>query len=193
VSVRNIGAVAGQEVVQLYVHERAPAVVRPENELRAFDKVALEPGEEKTLRFALTRRDFAYYDARAQAWSVRRGVFDVRVGGSSRDLPLQLAIAVHGRDAPKRLTRQSLVRDFKGIAPGDAHYAELVRALGMGELLEPATETPKMTPEQIAAQRKARMATLAFVDEMPVYKVSAFSLGRFTETRLDEMLGQAMT
>ena len=191
VSVKNIGTVAGQEVVQLYVHERTPAVVRPEIELRAFDKLALEPGEEKTLRFALSRRDFAYYDAQAGAWAVRSGTFDVRVGGSSRDLPLQVALEVQGRQQAKRLTTQSLVRDFKGLGGGDAHYAELVRALGMGELLEAAKETPDMTAEQIAAQRKARMATFAFVDEMPVNKVPAFSLGHFTEARLAEMLRRA--
>ena len=191
VQVKNIGSVAGQEVVQLYVHERAPAVVRPEVELRAFDKVALEPGEEKTLRFTLQRRDFATYDAAARAWAVRSGTFDVRVGGSSRELPLKLAIEVQGRREPKCLTAQSLVRDFKGLAGGDTHYAELVRALGMGDLLEPARETPDMSPAQIAAQRKARMATFAFVDEMPVNKVPAFSLGRFTEARLADMLAQA--
>ena len=191
VSVKNIGAVAGQEVVQLYVHEHAPAVVRPEIELRAFDKVALEPGEEKTLRFALGRRDFAHYDARAGAWAVHSGTFEVRVGGSSRDLPLQVAVEVQGHHQAKRLTTQSLVRDFKGLGGNDDRYAELVRALGMGELLEPAKQTPDMTPEQIAAQRKARMATFAFVDEMPVNKVPAFSLGRFTEARLEEMLRRA--
>jgi beta-glucosidase len=192
VSVQNIGAVAGQEVVQLYVHERAPAVVRPEIELRAFDKVALEPGEEKTLRFTLGRRDFAYFDAQAGAWAVHSGSFDVRVGGSSRDLPLHLAIEVRGRPGAKQLTRQSLVRDFKGLGGGDAHYGELVHALGMGDLLEPAKQTPDMTPEQIAAQRKARMAAFAFVDEMPANKVPAFSLGRFTEARLQEMLRRAV-
>jgi beta-glucosidase len=188
VTVKNIGELAGQEVVQLYVHERAPAVVRPENELRAFNKVALEPGEAMTLRFSLSRRAFAYYDAEAANWAVHSGTFDVRVGGSSRDLPLQLAIEVQGLSNTKRLTTQSLVRDFKGLGGSDAHYAELVRALGMGDLLEPAKETPDMSPAQIAAQRKARMATFAFVDEMPVNKVPAFSLGRFTEARLEEML-----
>jgi beta-glucosidase len=193
VDVKNIGAVAGKEVVQLYVHERAPAVVRPEIELRAFDKVALEPGEQKTLRFTLARRDFAYFDTTAGAWAVHTGSFEVRVGGSSRELPLRWAIDVQGGRRAKVLTTQSLVRDFKGRVTGDAPYAELVRALGLGELLEPAKETPDMSPAQIAAQRKARMATFAFVDEMPVNKVPAFSHGRFTEARLAEMLHDAAT
>ena len=73
----------------------------------------------------------------------------------------------------------------------DCHllYANLVRTLGMGELLEPLHQSPGMTAAQIAAQRKFCMSTSAFVDEMPVNKVPAFSHGRVTEARLDEMLG----
>ncbi len=191
VSVKNIGAVAGQEVVQLYLHECTPAVLRPVIELRAFGKVALEPGEEKTLRFTLVQRDFASYDAQAGAWCVNPGRFDVRVGGSSRDLPLQCAIDVQSRQEAKPLTRQSLVREVKRLADGEACYAELVRALGFGELLDPAEQTQDTTPDQIVAQQKARTMAFAFVDEMPLNKVPAFSLGRFTEARLDEIIRPA--
>jgi beta-glucosidase len=188
VSVKNVGAVAGQEVVQLYVHERTPAVLRPVNELRAFDKVALEPGEQKTLRFKLSRRDFATYDAQAKAWCVNPGTFDVRVGGSSRDLPLQCAIDVQSRQDAKPLTRQSMVREVKRLAGGEACYSELVHALGFGELLDPAEQTRDMTPDEIVAQQKARTMAFAFVDEMPLNKVPAFSQGRVTEARLDEII-----
>ena len=51
VKVRNTGRVAGKEVVQLYVHEQDAQVMRPEKELKAFAKVALEPGEEKIVQF----------------------------------------------------------------------------------------------------------------------------------------------
>ena len=51
----------------------------------------------------------------------------------------------------------------------------LVRALGMGDLLELARQTPGMTAEQIAAQRKVRMAISAFVDEMPVNGAGVFA------------------
>lgn len=64
----------------------------------------------------------------------------------------------------------------------------LVRALGIGDLLEPPRVTPDMTRAQIAAQRKVRMSTAAFVGKMPVNKVPAFSHGRVSEARLDEML-----
>ena len=185
-TVRNVGAVSGQEVVQLYVHEHAPAFPGPENELRAFDKLTLAPGEEKTLRFTLGRRDFAHFDARARAWSVKAGRFEVRVGGSSRELPLALTLDVEARRAVKRLSRGSLVKDFSEMAP---LYEELVRALGFAELVVHA-EVPAtgMTLEKATAERKARLATLAFVNEMPINKVPAFSRGGLSEARLDEML-----
>jgi beta-glucosidase len=192
VSLRNVGAVAGREVVQLYVHERAPSVARPPNELRAFEKVSLEPGEERTLRFTLGPRDFAHYDVESHAWVVRAGSFDVRVGGSSRDLPLVAAIDVTARRRPKRLTRHALVRDLKEAPNGEAHYAEVLRALGFEQLLEAPLPVPTIDadPASAIAQRKARMAMFAFADEMPIAKLPAMSQGRFTEARLGEMIGQ---
>ena len=190
VAVKNIGAVAGQEVVQLYVHEQAPADPQPENALRAFDKVALAPGEEKTVRFTLGRRDFAHYDERAQAWAVTAGRFEVRVGGSSRELPLRVALDVQARAAPKRLSRDSMVQDFRDHRP---LYEEFVRALGFPNLLQPAEaiDTTGMTPEQVTAARKAHVSTLAFVHEMPINKVPAFSHGKLSDARVDEIVKAA--
>ncbi len=187
VTLKNVGAVAGQEVVQLYVHERAPALPGPVNELRAFGKLMLAPGEEGTLRFTLGPRDFAHYDPRLQAWSVHAGVFELRAGGSSRDLPLQAALEVQARPRVVRPTRSSLVQDFK---PWPALYAELVRALGFANLLEDeaASATAGLTPEQVIAARKARVATLAFVNEMPIAKVPAFSHGALDDARLDRIV-----
>jgi beta-glucosidase len=54
------------------------------------------------------RRDFAYYDAQAEAWAVKPGRFEIRVGGSSRDLPLSLTLEVtNTRKVSKGLTLQS--------------------------------------------------------------------------------------
>jgi beta-glucosidase len=87
VNVRNTGPVAGKEVVQLYVHERCAKVVRPEKELKAFIKVALQPGEGQTVRFELDRSAFAYYDGFTHGWVANPGQFDLLVGGSSLGPP----------------------------------------------------------------------------------------------------------
>ena len=62
VDLRNTGARAGKEVAQLYVRDLASRLVRPPKELKGFQKVALAPGEVKTLTFTLTEKELSYYD-----------------------------------------------------------------------------------------------------------------------------------
>lgn len=87
--VTNTGSRAGAEVVQLYVEPVAPAVERPVRELKAFAKVALQPGERRTVRLALGARAFSYYLPERRAWIADAGEYRIVVGRSSRDLPLR--------------------------------------------------------------------------------------------------------
>lgn len=87
--VRNVGDRTGSEVVQLYVHDAASRVRRPEQELRAFAKVTLSPGEEKRVVFRLERRAFAFWDAQAHAFATESGEFEIRLGRSSREILLR--------------------------------------------------------------------------------------------------------
>ncbi|MFN8527699.1 MAG: glycoside hydrolase family 3 C-terminal domain-containing protein [Anaerolineae bacterium] len=82
----NTGARAGQEVVQIYVRDHESRLSRPDKELKAFAKVALEPGERKTVTLSLSRESFAYFDDTARKWTAEAGAFDVLVGASSRDI-----------------------------------------------------------------------------------------------------------
>ena len=191
VTLRNSGARAGQEVVQLYVRERSPKVVRPERELRAFAKVSLAPGEATTVHFELGRRDFAHHDLGLHDWAVRPGTFDIQVGGSSRDLPLSVSVEVTASRARHQpITRRSLVQDFLGRPGGQAAYAEMLRALGFGGLLEPEDEVAlaRLSAEQLAAKRKGDSAALAFAKEMPLYKIPAMSGGLCGDARIDELV-----
>lgn len=92
VRVRNTGKVAGSEVVQVYVADEACSVPRPPKELKAFAKVSLRAGETKTVRFALDRRAFAFYDVHARDWVVEPGRFGILVGSSSRDIRVKGAV-----------------------------------------------------------------------------------------------------
>lgn len=86
--VTNVGDRPGAEVVQLYVHHRSPSVVRPEQELKGFEKVLLAPGATATVEFPLTHRSFAYWDSSAAGWVVEAGEYELRIGASSRDIRL---------------------------------------------------------------------------------------------------------
>ncbi len=96
VSVRNTGTRDGQEVVQLYVHPRAPRLPRPLQELKAFAKLPLAAGERGSVRLELDRRAFSVWDPGAHDWVVDPGAYEIRVGTSSADLPFRLAFEVRG-------------------------------------------------------------------------------------------------
>jgi len=87
-TVRNAGRVAGQEVIQLYVRDVESTLIRPEKELKGFAKVALEPGESKSVDFMLDPRALSYYDPHQKSWVAEAGTFEVLVGASSRDIRL---------------------------------------------------------------------------------------------------------
>ena len=86
VTVKNTGGMAGSEVVQVYVHDRTTVYDRPEKELKAFQKVFLQPGEEKTVELTLPKDAFAGYYLPRHEWIVQPGIFDIYVGTSAADL-----------------------------------------------------------------------------------------------------------
>ncbi|HEY2629029.1 MAG TPA: glycoside hydrolase family 3 N-terminal domain-containing protein [Usitatibacter sp.] len=85
VDVRNTGARAGDEVVQVYVHDQVASVVRPVKQLRGFARVTLAPGESRTVKIALHPKSFALWNASMQE-VVEPGLFDILAGPNSRDL-----------------------------------------------------------------------------------------------------------
>ena len=96
VDVRNTGKYAGKTVVQLYVADRESTVRRPVRELRDFTKVALEPGEVKTVSFTLDKRAFAYYEPKCSDWYVESGEFEIEIGDSSRNILVSGTVHVEG-------------------------------------------------------------------------------------------------
>ncbi|MDF2630775.1 MAG: beta-glucosidase, partial [Symbiobacteriaceae bacterium] len=86
VTVTNVGPGAGKETVQLYVSDPEASLPRPPQELKAFAKVALVPGESATVTFELDERAFAFYDPSVKRWVAEPGVFRMRVGSSSREI-----------------------------------------------------------------------------------------------------------
>ncbi len=94
VDVTNTGAVAGDEVAQLYIHQRYGSASRPVRQLEGFRRVTLKPGETTTVRFALGKDELQFWSPQAKRWVVEPSVFDVWVGGSSAaDLHTQLTVA----------------------------------------------------------------------------------------------------
>jgi len=85
VDIRNTGRMAGDEVVQLYLHDVVSSVTRPIKELKGFKRVTLAPGESKTLQFTLDREAFALWNQEMKR-VVEPGAFEIMVGPNSVDL-----------------------------------------------------------------------------------------------------------
>ena len=97
VSVKNTGAYAGKEVVQLYVSAPKGALDKPVHELKAFAKTAeLQPGESQVLTFVVNNEDLASFDEAQSAWVVDAGTYNFHIAASSRDIKATLAADVKG-------------------------------------------------------------------------------------------------
>ena len=86
VPVTNTGAVAGSEVVQLYIADVEASVDRPMKELKGFAKVALEPGQKADVSFTIGKDALSFFDAEKHAWVAEKGVFRAIVAASAADV-----------------------------------------------------------------------------------------------------------
>lgn len=86
VEVTNTGDRAGAQVVQLYVQDVKASVDRPVKELKAFQKVFLQPGETQTVTLSLNERAFQFYDEATHSWKAEPGKFNLLIGTSSKDI-----------------------------------------------------------------------------------------------------------
>jgi len=113
VNVKNVGNMAGKEIVQLYVRDLQSSMSRPVKELKEFAKLDLKPGEEKTVTFELGKRAFAYYDVELKDWHVETGDFEICIGRSSQDILLVKCISYQSDELKHKVfTRNSLVGDL---------------------------------------------------------------------------------
>lgn len=95
-NVTNTGKRAGDEVAELYIHDLKPAIDRPVRELKGFARVALQPGETKTVEFTVRPRDLAYFDTPGHQWKANAGDYEIEVGASSRDIRLKKSVHLSG-------------------------------------------------------------------------------------------------
>ncbi|WP_040949464.1 glycoside hydrolase family 3 C-terminal domain-containing protein [Gorillibacterium massiliense] len=172
--VQNMGTRAGQEIVQLYVRAMNSSVIRPQKELKGFQKIHLEPGETKTVTFTLDKRAFAYYDVDLHDWFVESGNYEVLLGRSSRDIELGTVLEVQGtRRKTIVFHRNSTVGDLLENARTAGKVKEYMDAFGLGDVLG---DNPEMM--------------LAMMKYMPLRAMIGFGQGKYTEEMLVRDLQQ---
>ncbi|MFJ8469106.1 glycoside hydrolase family 3 C-terminal domain-containing protein [Streptomyces swartbergensis] len=119
VAVTNTGKRAGDEVVQLYTHQRVSRDKQPLKQLEAFQRVSLKPGQTKTLKLRLTTKDLAHWDVTRSKWVVETGTYDILVGASSEDIRSRTSLKARGETIParnlSRVTRAENFDDYEGV------------------------------------------------------------------------------
>lgn len=86
VKVTNTGKMKGSEVVQLYISDVNSSIRKPERELKRFKKIMLAPKETMTVKFHLTKKDFASFDMDLDKWEAEEGLFDLYLGKNAVDI-----------------------------------------------------------------------------------------------------------
>jgi beta-glucosidase len=170
VTVLNKGSRAGKEVIQLYVESLTLQFIRPNKELKAFAKVALEPEESKGVLLTLEERDFMIYDDERQTWRTEGGKYNILIGSSSESIVLSERVIVN--EVPRSMTPL-----FNSMSP----LKQFLRYPKTRELL---THTFAETPRAAIFVGEDEMFT-----SMPIAKMVV--LGVLTEEKVDTLIEQA--
>ena len=117
VAVTNTGKRAGDEVVQLYTHQRTSRDTTAVQQLRAFQRVRLGAGQTTTVTLKLDPAQLAHWDVTRSRWVVESSTYDVLVGSASDDIRQRATLRVHGETIPPRnLAATTRAENFDGYA-----------------------------------------------------------------------------
>ncbi len=162
--VTNTGSRTGSEVVQLYVGDPSAQVMRPARELKAFEKVTLEPGASCEIVFDLSADAFAYWHPVLHRWVVEGGSFVLHVGASSRDIRSSASIVIEGEALHVPLDESSTLAEALAHPVIGRHVQRAVDNAGTDE------------------------ATLAMIGDAPLATVARLGVTGLTERTLESLL-----
>lgn len=130
IDVANTGTITGKEVVQLYVAPKGGNVIRPVRELKAFEKVALVPGETRKVRFILNRRAFAYWNTHIHDWHVESGKYEIQIGRNAQDIVLSQEITVESEvKIPKTFTVNTTIGEIIADSKSKVIFEQAMTAM----------------------------------------------------------------
>jgi beta-glucosidase len=182
VDVKNIGDLAGKEIVQLYVKDVESSIIRPEKELKGFEKIELKPGEVKKVTFTLDKRAFAYYNVDLQDWHVESGEYEILIGQSSKDIILKESLHVQSTVSIRKPFHRNTTMGDLFADPVAAPLVQnmLANAFANNPLANALTQNSGDASEMFAAMMR----------DMPLRALVNFSQGAFTEEMLVGMIQQ---
>lgn len=174
VDVKNTGTVAGKEVVQLYVSPEGNEVIRPVRELRGFDKISLDPGEEKTVTFTLGKRAFAYWNEEIHDWYVADGTYQIQIGKNASEMILSDNVIVHSTTViPKVYTMNTCL----GELMRDPHAQAVMGPFMEGMAQNTGAEDMQKAQEEDSSGAVNQEMMAAMMEDMPLRQMLSFIPG----------------
>lgn len=165
VTIKNTGKVKGKEIVQLYVNDEHSSVIRPIKELKGFEKVSLNPGEEKRIAFVLDKRSFAYYNTEISDWYTEYGKYNILVGASSRDIRLTASVYVAPTNKIRvEYTLNSTGGDVMSTEVGKNLFKDFLKDVNVG-----------FNSDSGAMGESSEQMALAMYNELPLRAMVSFS------------------
>ena len=184
VKVKNTGSRAGKTVVQLYVEAPETEVVRPIRELRGFEKIFLEAGEEKTVTFTLDGRAFAYWNTLIHDWYAEEGTYKVMIGENADRMCLSEEIIIHcTKKLPKIYSLNTCLGELMRDPKAQAVMAPFMQ--GMAQNQAAAEMAAAQENDESGVVNQEMMA--AMMEGMPLRQLLSFVPGMKREM-LEQMV-----
>ena len=182
VDITNTGKIAGKEIVQLYVKDMTGNAIRPEKELKGFEKVSLAPRETKTVSMKLDKRSFAWYNTDLHDWYVASGKYEIMIGASSRDIRLSDCIIINSSQVipmtvHMNTTLGELLRHPTTKETAKELTARYISAMNGGN----ATSSSEAASEAVSEEMVEAMT-----DSMPLRSLCSF--GGFSRNEIQEVV-----
>lgn len=207
--IKNIGNMKGKEIVQIYISQENSCIFKPKKELKEFEKVELDVGEEKEIKIVLSKKAFEYYNPEISSWSVEQGKYKILIGKSSKDIVLEKEIFIESKD--KNIEKQYPKKYYTGNINEitDSEFEELLgrkipnRNLILAQINEENTleqiketkigkyiyENQMKKMKKLLKEQNVNKGTKIMMDlQKPLKKFYEKKSGKITKMMVDELI-----
>lgn len=210
--IKNTGKVKGKEIAQVYVSQCNPTIFKPLKELKGFEKVELEPDEEKKVNIILDDSAFQYYNVQNKKWEIESGEYKILVGKSCESIELECKIHIDSKDEKPEADFPEVYRNGKIQNVTDEDFEKLLgqkipdRYIKLEDISEENTleqikntkvgkviyENQIQKMNKLLQEQNVNKATKVMMDmQKPLKKFYEKKSSKYTKEMVDELINIA--
>jgi beta-glucosidase len=196
-NLKNEGKIKGKEVIQLYIGNNASTVYKAKRELKEFDKIELNAGEDKEVTLRLSKDAFKYYDVNLKKWTIQKGTYHIELAKNARDILYSNLVKLNGEEIfnepTSYLNTTYDVKDFPKIYKNPLPKKNIVkkrpydlsstlndiRRTGIGRIISSFIIKEGMKTTELMVDEWMKEVTRKTIVETPIRMLSLFSAGKF--------------